>query len=177
MRIIGGFFKFLSWIVIAMIVVYLAVAAPMILGYRPMVVLSGSMEPTYPIGSITYYKHCDFSVLKQGDAITFEAGDGLVTHRIAEKRDFERTVVTKGDANMSEDPNPVEENKIVGRTTKLKIPYLGYFVQRCKSPLVLIPAALILVMDYVFSLVDDSRKKKSKGKESTEKDNTVDENI
>ena len=56
MRLIKGFVNILTWIVYACIACYLLIAAPMLAGYHPVVVLSGSMEPTYHVGSIIYYK-------------------------------------------------------------------------------------------------------------------------
>lgn len=152
-------FKILSWIIAAAIVVFLAVAAPLVAGYHPVVVLSGSMEPAYPVGSVAYYKSCDFSELKGGDAITFEAGsDGLVTHRIARIDELTQTVVTKGDANDTEDPNPVESSEIKGKTGNIRIPYVGFFVQRAKDPPILIIAALILVIDYLMGYLYQKKK-------------------
>lgn len=161
MQIIKYFFKVLSWIVVAAIVVFLAIAAPLIAGYHPMVVLSGSMEPTYPVGSVVYYKSCDFSELRGGDAITFMAGeDGLVTHRIARIDNTAQTVVTKGDANPSEDPVPVDSSEIKGKTSNIRIPYVGFFVQQAKNPPILIMAALILIIDYLLSALLSKEEKK-----------------
>lgn len=47
MRLIKGFVNILTWIVYACIACYLLIATPMLAGYHPVVVLSGSMEPTY----------------------------------------------------------------------------------------------------------------------------------
>ena len=45
--------NFLSIIVYVCIIGFLAIAAPLVLGYHPVVVLSGSMEPTYHVGAST----------------------------------------------------------------------------------------------------------------------------
>lgn len=149
MKVLNYLFKILSWIVIAAIVVYMAVAAPIIMGFRPVVVLSGSMEPTFPVGAIVYYHKCAFEELEVGDAVTFKAEDALVTHRITTVNGISRTVVTKGDNNDTEDPVPVEEDKIVGKATDFAIPYAGYFVIYGKKPAAIAVMAAILLINYV----------------------------
>ena len=43
------------------------------------------MEPTYPVGSLIYYKAASFEDIKENDAITFRVDDDtLVTHRVIE---------------------------------------------------------------------------------------------
>lgn len=160
LKVIQYFFKILSWIAVAAIVVFIAVAAPLIAGLHPMVVLSGSMEPTYPVGSVVYYRNCRFEDLQVGDAITFQAGDSLVTHRITTVNGISRNVITKGDNNETEDPSPVEADSIKGKTANFKIPFAGFFVQFCKSPPILIGIAFILIADYLLGelLSKDSKK-------------------
>jgi len=74
MRLFAGIAKMLSWLVYAAIFAALAIAAPILFGYRPVAVLSGSMEPAYPVGSIIYYKAADFNEINAGDAVTFKIG-------------------------------------------------------------------------------------------------------
>ena len=79
--------NFLSIIVYVCIIGFLAIAAPLVLGYHPVVVLSGSMEPTYHVGSVIYYKAAPFDQINVGDPITFVGAEGgvMVTHRVVEK--------------------------------------------------------------------------------------------
>ena len=157
MKILNGLFNILSWIVIAAIVIYMAIAAPMLLKYRPVVILSGSMEPSYPVGSIIYYHDVPFEELEEGNAITFKAGDSLVTHRITQINGISRTVVTKGDNNPSEDPVPVEENEIVGKATDFSIPYAGYYVMYGKHPLAIGAMAGILIINFFLDHIVSKR--------------------
>ena len=53
----------------------LALVAPRLLGYTPFAVLSGSMEPAYPVGSLIYVQPVEASSLRVGDAVTFVAND------------------------------------------------------------------------------------------------------
>lgn len=168
MKVLNYLFKGLSWIVIAAIVIYMAIAAPIILGYRPVVVLTGSMEPTFPVGSIVYYHKCNFEDLQVGDAITFKAEDSLVTHRITTVNGISRNVITKGDNNETEDPTPVEENEIVGKTTKFAIPYAGYFVTYGKEPIAIAVMAAILLINYVLESFVSRQKGEKKNEEQKE---------
>ena len=160
MKALNSLFKGLSWVVIAAIVVYMAIAAPILIGFRPVVVLTGSMEPTFPVGSIVYYHKCSFEELQVGDPITFQAENTLVTHRITTVNGLSRTVVTKGDNNETEDPVPVEETEIVGKTTKFAIPYAGYFVTYGKEPIAIAAMAVILLINYVLESVCQRRGEK-----------------
>lgn len=162
MKILNYLFKGLSWIVIAVIVMYMAIAAPLIMGFRPVVVLTGSMQPTFPVGSIVYYHKCAFEDLQEGDPITFKAEDALVTHRITTVNGISRTVVTKGDNNPTEDPAPVEENQIVGKTTKFAIPFAGYFVTYGKKPVAIALMAAILLINYVLENLCSGQKGEKK---------------
>lgn len=168
MKLLNYLFKALSWIVIAAIVVYMAIAAPILLGFKPVVVLSGSMEPTFPVGSIVYYHKCSFEELAEGDPITFRADESLVTHRITTVNGLSRTVVTKGDNNTTEDPVPVEENEIVGKATQFAIPYAGYFVIYGKKPISIAVMAAILLINYALESFCSGQKGEKKDEEKME---------
>ena len=162
MKGITYLFKVLSWIVIAAIVAFLAIAAPILAGFHPVVVLSGSMEPAFPVGSIIYYHSCNFEELKVGDVVTFQAENSLVTHRITAVNEVSRTVNTKGDGNSTEDPVPVEEDEIVGKAADFAIPYAGYFVTYGKEPAAIAGMAVILLVDYVLEKIYSGQKGEKK---------------
>lgn len=170
MRVLNQIFKVFSWIVITAIIIYMAIAAPILLGYRPLVVLSGSMEPTYPVGSIIYYHDCTFEEIEAGDPITFYAGNSLVTHRAAKVDEVSRTVVTKGDNNTSEDPVPVAETEIAGIAADFAIPFAGYFVTYGKNPIAIASMVIILLLNYVLEGIVSRQKE---GKENNEQKDTL----
>ena len=70
------------------LIVLLAVALVGVraLGLTPYAVLSGSMEPTYHVGSLIYVEKVDPSEVQVGDAITFVVNDDLLvaTHRVVD---------------------------------------------------------------------------------------------
>lgn len=80
---------------------------PSILGYQIYRVETGSMIPTFPIGSVIICKEYDGeSQLEIGQVVTFSRGDKIITHRVIEILDSQNGVVyrTKGD-NPENDPD------------------------------------------------------------------------
>ncbi len=164
MRYLKLLLNILCWPVYLCIVVYLLIAAPMVLGYRPVVVLSGSMEPTYHVGSIIYYKQAAFEDIGVGDAITYRAGeDSLVTHRVTQKMEISREFVTRGDANNTEDPNPVAYDQVVGRAGRISLPYMGVLVSYGRRPAVIGAMAAILVLGFLADQLPDGKKGRGSG--------------
>jgi len=148
MRYLKLFFNILSWPAYLCIAAFLLIASPLVAGYRPVVVLSGSMEPTYHVGSVIYYKQAPFEAIAEGDPVTFRVGEdgALVTHRVVEKREDTQEFVTKGDANETADPSPVAFRSIVGKAAGFTIPYAGYLVTWGKRPAVIAVVAGILLL-------------------------------
>lgn len=163
MRYIKQFFDILSWPVYLCIAAFLLIAAPLAGGSHPVVVLSGSMEPAYPVGSVIYYKATSPDNISAGDPITFRAGEdgALITHRVVEKREISREFVTKGDANETADPSPVSYASVVGKASGWAIPYAGYLVTFGKKPAVIAVMAGILLLGM---LADFSESRRTGGK-------------
>lgn len=141
----------LSLIIYGLVSIYVVICIPMIFKYKPLVVLTGSMEPSFKVGSIVYYKRTNIKDLKVGDAITFKLKDGtIVSHRIEKINDD--SFVTKGDANNTVDHDPVPFERVLGKDTKFCIPLVGYYVRFVNSNLfVLIPIILILISEFLLS--------------------------
>lgn len=119
---------FCSLIGTLMLLVVIAAALPLtvpnFMGYDVYNVVSGSMEPTIPIGSIIYVKDTDPVDIKSGDIIAFKSGDSVIMHRVKENKVVEGTFVTKGDANEAEDMNNVPYDDLIGIVVR-HIPILG----------------------------------------------------
>ncbi|GAB2727110.1 signal peptidase I [Nocardioides pakistanensis] len=113
--------------------------APRLFGWTPYVVTSGSMSPTFNAGAVIVAAPTDGMTLRVGDVVSFNTESGMTTHRVVERRtarngDSERvTYVTKGDANKSRDPAPLDPRNVVG-TAKFGVPLLGYAVNFVKTP-------------------------------------------
>ena len=61
----------MSIIIVIMVVIAGLLFVPRIFGYETFAVISGSMEPNIPVGSIVYSKECTMDDLQVGDSITF----------------------------------------------------------------------------------------------------------
>lgn len=165
MIILKKVFSFLSAVVLIAIIGFLLIAAPMVAGYKPVMVLSGSMEPAFHVGSVIYYKQTPFADIQVGDPITFYAGEEgtMVTHRVIEKNEQAQEFRTEGDANGAPDPNPVAYSRVAGKATPFCIPYAGYYVSYGRQVPVIVLMGAILVMNMVIdSLYPDEKDKKSK---------------
>ena len=128
-----------SVLVILLVVVVFALVGVQLFGIKPYTVLSGSMEPEYPVGSLIYVKPVDPLTLKEKDPITFLLNESTVaTHRIIEviPDDEDPTVVrfrTKGDNNKEADSDPVHSKNVIGKPV-FCIPYLGYVANYVQTP-------------------------------------------
>ena len=100
-------------------------------GYRLYAVQTGSMSPAYPTGALVVDEPPAADGGAQGAVITFKVGDGLVTHRIVESSPD--GLVTKGDANETDDPWTVPRQNVVGRVVAV-VPDLGYVLVFFKQP-------------------------------------------
>ncbi|MBR2561373.1 MAG: signal peptidase I [Eubacterium sp.] len=114
-------------IIIIAVVLCLLLALPRLFGISGYTVLSGSMEPTIPVGSIVYARSVDQpDSLAEGDVVVFYEGIGStpVVHRLLENHLSEREIQTKGDANGAADLMPIPYENIIGKEV-LHIPFLG----------------------------------------------------
>lgn len=135
-------------------------------------VLSGSMEPDYPTGSLLWVKDTDPEELHSGDVITFHlSSETTATHRIVERVPDEADpnaiwFRTKGDANEEEDANLVSGNDVIG-VPILCVPKLGYFISYLQTPsgkttALMFGGALLIFVFVTDSLVSNRRNKENK---------------
>lgn len=84
-----------------------------VFGYRPVVILSGSMEPELRTNSVVLVKKT--KDVKTEDVIFFFNEEKLpVIHRYV-GNDEHGSIITKGDANPKEDPEPISPGQVEGR--------------------------------------------------------------
>lgn len=126
-------------VVLAVAVVGFLLVAPRVLGGATLTVLTGSMSPTIPPGSVVLIRPVeDPSALAPGDVITFQAAPttrSLITHRVVrfQPDTTPPSYVTKGDANAGADIDPVPVGAIRGEVVT-HVPYLGYAADRLGDP-------------------------------------------
>lgn len=114
--------KILNLVGIVLMLMVIAVTIPLTVpkwfGYQIYGVLTGSMEPEYPVGSVVYVKAVPMEEIQVGDCITFSMGadsELVNTHRVVEKDEEKQEFITKGDANSANDANPVGYQRVVGK--------------------------------------------------------------
>lgn len=102
-------------ILLSVIVVCLPLALPRFAGYEVYEVVSGSMEPEIPVGSVVYVKYASPEDIGEEEVIAFWGGSSAIVHRVMQNKTAEREFITKGDANAAEDLQAVPYSSLIGR--------------------------------------------------------------
>ena len=124
-------------------------------GYRPVAVYSGSMEPDLAVGSLAFVQRVPSDEIDVGDVITFSdpyQPGRLVTHRVVEtveRPEGGLAYRTKGDANLERDPWTIALGEQGGRVA-FDVPYAGYALwyaktREARTALIVLVAGLVLV--------------------------------
>lgn len=106
----------------------LLMTGPRMMGYEVYNVVSGSMEPEIPVGSVIYVKPAAPELMMERDIIAFWSNDSVVCHRVLQNNVVEGTFTTKGDANAGEDMNEVPYDALIGQVTA-HYPILGALME------------------------------------------------
>lgn len=142
---------------------------PDFMGYKPFIVLSGSMEPTILAGDLIITKVTVPEQIAKDDIIAFRADKNVVvTHRVTEVRTTEDvlTFLTKGDANTGADAKAVTVADLEG-IYLWRAAGLGNFAMFLQTPIgmllfVITPLCLFIVYDIV------SRNRRNRNKANRE---------
>lgn len=142
-------------LLIIIIVLCIPVTIPKAMGYEAYTVVSGSMEPEIPTGSLVLIKGTEAREVQAGDVIAFYGGpdsNAIITHRVVENSVVMGEFITKGDANEKEDMNPVAYSEFIGKV-ELSIPMLGVAAQILTSQEGKIAAACVIVVAVLLHLL------------------------
>lgn len=135
----------------------LAFLLPSLMGLQRYVIMGGSMEGTYDLGSVVFEEVVPVEELRVGDVITYvppaDSGiDTLVTHRITaiDGADFR----TQGDANPAVDPWTFQLTAATQPRVVAHVPYVGFAFMALadrgtRMALIGLPAALIALWSLV----------------------------
>ena len=157
-------------LVILIVILAILLVGVRLAGFRVFTVLSGSMEPTYHVGSLIYVKDVDYRQLEAGDVITFMLDENTVaTHRIIQvvPDEDEPEVLrfaTQGDANDAPDGTLVHYKNVIG-TPVFTIPKLGYVANYIQNPpgtyIAISGAAILLLLMFLPDLFSEDEPKKT----------------
>ena len=145
----------------------------LLFGVRPLVVVSGSMEPTIPVGAVVFTAQTPAGDIKDGTIVTVDRPRnlGLVTHRLiksveTEPGTYEYTL--KGDANSKDDPEPYKV-KTAGKYVwhVVGLGYLAEFLQSRNGMIVGIGCGLAL---FALFIADPDRIASRRSKRNEEAD-------
>ena len=139
---------------------------PSVFGYSMLIIASPSMTGAIEAGDAIIIKKSDSYAV--GDMITYFPADESfsVTHRIVRMEGDK--FYTKGDANQSEDSDPVLIEQIVGKVA-VKLDKVGYFIEWLKSPVGIIFAATFIVLLILIIVIEDKRRGKTDSADSESK--------
>ena len=129
--------------VFAVIVLAISLICQM-MSLKPVVVMSGSMEPAIKTGSLAFIDTRDRTVF-EGDVISYRSGGLLVTHRVIEVT--EEGYRTKGDSNETADAGFVKDSSVEGKIL-FSIPGAGYLLK-----MAVLPAGIAVTLLYIFMKV------------------------
>ena len=159
LRILGTLMLILA------ILVTLPTAVPKLLGYEVYCVISPSMEPAIPTGSLIYVnKEVAQQDIVAGDVIAFTKDGDLVSHRVVENNISKEEFITKGDANESNDLKPTEYRSYIGKVTR-HIPVIGEYLMTFLDTEGQIVAMVFVLVGAALSLIGNLRAPVKKKKE------------
>lgn len=124
---------------------------PSFAGYKPLVVLTGSMEPYIKPGDMILVRNTNIDNINVEDIITYSIDENTyITHRVKDKILKNKKVVlkTQGDANNEADNLEIHEEMLIGKV-RFIMPKAGYAIQFVKS----FKGFVLLVMLPVFILL------------------------
>jgi signal peptidase I len=127
----------LTALLVAMLLALAATVAGAATGVRLLLITSGSMTPTLPVGDLVVSRPVSPAQLRSGDIVTFHHPGlrVLVTHRVVETR---RTggwvqVTTRGDANTAAEVWRAQADGRVGRAV-FHVPIVAWLLELVRAP-------------------------------------------
>ena len=154
-------------LLIILVALCLPLTLPRVLGYDIYTVISGSMEPAIPTGSLVYIEGARPEEIKEGEVIAFYGANdsaAVITHRVVENNTLMGQFTTKGDANEKADVNPVSYDDFIGKLA-LAIPYLGNLAQLFTSTEGKIGAGMVILAALLLHAMGNILEKRTEEKE------------
>ena len=160
----------------------LVVVVPAVSGSTPYTILTSSMEPGLPPGTLVIVKPIDPVDIKIGTVITYQLDSGepaVVTHRVLEIQGpnlpgADPSFITKGDANSAPDAKPVMTVQVRGAVW-YSVPLIGWVNNIVNGDLraVVIPVVAGLLFLYAGWSIVTSRIDKRRRRQRDEEEELV----
>lgn len=154
---------------------FFTVVVPLLLGAQTYTILTGSMQPGLPPGSLIAVRPVSIDEVSVGDVVTYQIRSGdpaVVTHRVVgttSSTGGDRLLITRGDANDLDDP-PVQREQLRGSVV-LALPYLGYpaalFGGQARGAVIASAGVLIVGYGAALLALDLARSKRSPRRRET----------
>lgn len=128
--LLGSALSFVA-LVLAVLAAAVLIVVPMATGSQTYSVLTNSMRPHLPPGTLLISRPDAFGDLSVGDAITYQLESGqadVITHRIVSTSADQQgntLLITQGDNNSLPDEEPVREVQVRGKLF-YAVPYAGF---------------------------------------------------
>ncbi|MDD2978632.1 MAG: signal peptidase I [Hespellia sp.] len=118
-------------LLVILVLACIPLTVPKVFGYHIYTVISGSMAPAIPTGSLVYIKNLPADDIQKEDVIAFYGEmdtTSIITHRVVSNSKNMGQFITKGDANKEKDMNPVKYDNYIGKVV-LSVPVVGGIAQ------------------------------------------------
>ena len=162
-------------LLVAVLLLAAALAGVRLFGLTPFAVVSGSMEPEIPVGSLVMVHDAEPADIVEGDIIAFYGAvdsAAVITHRVVGNSPAMGEFITKGDANEERDVNPVDYNEFIGKVEHV-VPGVGGIAEAMTGPAgrraagcLIVLAAGFLVLGSVLEHTGKRKKRKSGERQS-----------
>jgi len=152
MKIVKNILFYLAAALLAAAILLMVI--PQFFGVRMLAVVSPSMEPEIPVGSMIVTVPVAIGDLQVDDDVTFVRNESLVliTHRVIAIDEENGRITTQGIANNTADA-PVSIDNIVGRVV-FRLPLAGYPINWLSSVRgKIIAATAIVVLLIVYAMI------------------------
>jgi signal peptidase len=126
-----------SFMLLTMLLAAVLLVVPKTVDALPLTILTGSMRPAMPPGTLAVVQPTDPERLKVGDVVTYQWESGnpaLVTHRVTQisrSSNGDTTLLLKGDNNPQADP-PIQVEQVMGKVI-YAVPYFGWVTNNINS--------------------------------------------
>ncbi len=153
------FRRLVSLLLDLILIVGLAAIGGTLLGVRPYVVESGSMEPAIRTGSVCLISaRTDYDRVQAGDVVCFESAVGKkVIHRAVAVTP--EGIETKGDANEASDGVTTTRENYIG-TVLVSVAGLGYAVYWMQTPQGMVICIAVLLILFILAWEPTGRRKR-----------------